>query len=175
MSKSTESNVTNAKTNSPLTVPLVELKAVFKTYHNAAGDFPALHNFSANVYPGEFLGVIGKSGAGKSTLLNMITGVDDVTTGQVLVNTNGTIVSIHNLKEDELALWRGQNMGVIFQSFQLLSMLTLLENVMLPMTFQGYSENERRKRGTEHKFEGNAIAFNSSHGFFVNREYHGTN
>jgi len=130
--------------------PLVELRDIFKVYQTPAGDFPALQNISNQVYPGEFLGIIGKSGAGKSTLLNMITGVDDVTSGQVLVHTASGTVSIHDMNEDELALWRGRNMGVIYQSFQLLSMLTLIENVMLPMDLCGmYRRNESRERAMD--------------------------
>lgn len=129
---------------------LVELREVFKVYQTPAGDFPALQKISNRVYSGEFLGIVGKSGAGKSTLLNMITGVDDVTSGQVLVHTASEIVSIHDLNEDELALWRGRNMGVIYQSFQLLSMLTLIENVMLPMDLCGlYRRSESRERAME--------------------------
>jgi putative ABC transport system ATP-binding protein len=130
--------------------PLVELRDVFKVYQTPAGDFPALQEISSQVYPGEFLGIVGKSGAGKSTLLNMITGVDDVTSGQVLVHAASGTVSIHDMNEDELALWRGRNMGVIYQSFQLLSMLTLIENVMLPMDLCGlYRRNESRERAME--------------------------
>jgi putative ABC transport system ATP-binding protein len=130
--------------------PLVEMRDVFKVYQTVAGDFPALQDISTRVYPGEFLGIVGKSGAGKSTLLNMITGVDDVTSGQVLVNAASGTVSIHDMDEDELALWRGRNMGVIYQSFQLLSMLSLIENVMLPMDLCGlYHRNESRERAME--------------------------
>lgn len=130
--------------------PLVELRNVFKVYETEAGDFQALHNITANIYPGEFLGIIGKSGAGKSTLLNMITGVDDLTSGEVLVNAASGTVSIQDMAEDELALWRGRNMGVVYQSFQLLSMLTLMENVMLPMDLCGlYRRGESRERAME--------------------------
>jgi putative ABC transport system ATP-binding protein len=102
------------------------------------------------VYPAEFLGVIGKSGAGKSTLLNMITGVDHLTAGEVVVHTVDGSTSIHKLGENDLALWRGRNMGVVYQSFQLLPMLTLLENVMLPMDLCGlYQRGESRARAME--------------------------
>lgn len=130
--------------------PLVELHQVVKVYSSPAGDFTALKDISFNVYPGEFLGVIGKSGAGKSTLLNMITGVDELTSGSVLVNPASGTVSIHELGEDHLALWRGRHMGVIYQSFQLLSMLTLLENVMLPMDLCGlYDPKQSRQRAMD--------------------------
>ena len=112
--------------------------------------FPRLRGINAAVYPAEFLGVIGKSGAGKSTLLNMITGVDHLTTGEVLVHTLDGAVSIHKLGENDLALWRGRNMGVVYQSFQLLPMLSLLDNVMLPMDLCGlYRRSESRERAME--------------------------
>ena len=129
---------------------LIELRQVYKVYETAAGDFPALRGINAAVYPAEFLGVIGKSGAGKSTLLNMITGVDHLTTGEVVVHTLDGSVSIHKLGENDLALWRGRNMGVVYQSFQLLPMLSLLENVMLPMDLCGlYRRTESRDRAMQ--------------------------
>ncbi len=129
---------------------LIELRQVYKVYETAAGDFPALRGINVSVYPAEFLGVIGKSGAGKSTLLNMITGVDHLTAGEVIVHTLEGSVSIHKLGEFDLALWRGRNMGVVYQSFQLLPMLTLLENIMLPMDLCGlYKRKESRARAME--------------------------
>lgn len=131
-------------------IPLIELRAVVKVYSSEAGDFTALKGVDAQIYPGEFLGVIGKSGAGKSTLLNMITGVDNLTSGEVLIHTNGAHLSIHRLGENDLALWRGLNMGVVYQSFQLLPMLTLLENILLPMDLCGlYHPRESRRRAME--------------------------
>jgi putative ABC transport system ATP-binding protein len=130
--------------------PLVELRQVVKVYETAAGDFPALRGSSAEVFPGEFLGIIGKSGAGKSTLLNMITGVDHLTSGEVLVHTDGTSISVHALSEDTLALWRGWTLGVVYQSFQLLPMLTLVENIMLPIDLCGlYRRRESRQRALD--------------------------
>jgi len=99
------------------------MRNVEKVYSTAAGDFTALKRINLQINAGEFVGVVGKSGAGKSTLLNMITGVDQITNGEVIVN-NGKSVSVHKMKEDSIALWRGQTMGVVFQSFQLLPMLT---------------------------------------------------
>ena len=102
------------------------------------------------VRAGEFLGVIGKSGAGKSTLLNMINGVDHLTSGEVIVQTNGRPVSVHALDEDALALWRGQTLGIVYQSFQLLPMLTLVENITLPMDLCGlYSARQSKERAME--------------------------
>jgi putative ABC transport system ATP-binding protein len=125
--------------------PLVTLHDVVKNYPTPEGDFPALRGLTAEIFPGEFVGVIGKSGAGKSTLLNMITGVDHLSSGTVIVQANGHAVSIHDLSESDLALFRGRTIGVVHQSFQLLPMLTLLENVMLPMDLTG-RYNRRRSR-----------------------------
>lgn len=132
------------------TQPLIEMRDVVKIYSTAAGEFDALKGINLQVGTGEFVGVVGKSGAGKSTLLNMITGVDNLTSGEVLVNSNGSAVSIHKMSEDEIALWRGQTMGVVFQSFQLLPMLTLVENITLPMDLCGnFNPRQSRERALE--------------------------
>lgn len=117
--------------------PLIEMRDVVKVYATAAGEFTALKGINLQVGTGEFVGIIGKSGAGKSTFLNMLTGVDHLTSGEVIINTNGSSVSIHKMNEDQIALWRGKNLGVVFQSFQLLPMLTLVENIVLPMDLCG--------------------------------------
>lgn len=133
-----------------MSTPIIELNNVSKTYSTAAGEFPALKNVNLSVNAGEFLGVVGKSGAGKSTLLNMINGVDELSSGEVLVNTGGQRVSVHHLNEDEKALWRGKTMGVVYQSFQLLPMLTLIENITLPMDLVGnFKPRESRQRALE--------------------------
>jgi putative ABC transport system ATP-binding protein len=113
--------------------PLISLRAVTKSYKTASGDFMALRGIDADIYPGEFVGVLGKSGAGKSTLVNMITAVDHLTSGEI--NVNG--VAVHSLNENQASLWRGRNLGVVFQSFQLMSSLSLLDNIMLAMDFCG--------------------------------------
>ncbi|MBK6791795.1 MAG: ABC transporter ATP-binding protein [Anaerolineales bacterium] len=129
---------------------IIELKNVSKTYSTAAGDFPALRNINLTVNSGEFLGVVGKSGAGKSTLLNMINGVDGLSSGEVIVNSGGQRVSVHELSEDEKARWRGKTMGVVYQSFQLLPMLTLVENITLPMDLaENFKPRESRERALE--------------------------
>ncbi|MGC9357259.1 MAG: ABC transporter ATP-binding protein [Anaerolineae bacterium] len=115
------------------TPPLIQLREVEKVYESAAGPFAALKGLTVDIRPGEYVGIIGKSGAGKSTLLNMLTGVDDLTRGKVIVN--GT--DVHALNETERALWRGLNIGVIYQSFELLPTLSLIDNVLLPMDFCG--------------------------------------
>lgn len=132
------------------TDPIIKLANVKKTYETAAGSFPALIDISLEILPGEYFGVIGKSGAGKSTLLNMISGVDDLTAGDVIIHGKGDPVSIHSLNENQLARWRGINMGVIYQSFQLLPMLTLLENIMLPVDLCGsYRKSDSKQRALE--------------------------
>jgi putative ABC transport system ATP-binding protein len=112
---------------------LIQLRDVVKVYQTAAGDLTALKGVSVDFYRGEFVGIVGKSGAGKSTLVNMLTGVDHLTSGQVQVDG----VRVHELKEDQIAVWRGRNVGVVYQSFELMPQLSLLDNVMLPMDFCG--------------------------------------
>ena len=130
--------------------PLIELRQVVKVYRSEAGEFPALKGITVSVFQGEFLGIIGKSGAGKSTLLNMISGVDHLTSGQVIMHWDGREIPLHELGEDELALWRGRTIGVVYQSFQLLPMLSLLENIMLPMDLCGrYQPRLSRERALE--------------------------
>lgn len=130
--------------------PLIEMHDVVKAYATAAGEFRALKGINMQVWKGEFVGVVGKSGAGKSTLMNMITGVDHLTSGEVIVNANGSPVSIHKMKEDEVAYWRGRTLGVVYQSFQLLPMLTLVENIMLPMDLSGkFNPKASRERALE--------------------------
>lgn len=109
----------------------IELHEVVKNYKTPAGYFPALNGISLDVQRGEFLSVVGKSGAGKSTLINMITCIDSPSSGEVIVD--GT--SVHSLSEDKKSRWRGENLGIVFQFFQLLPSLNLIENVSLPMDF----------------------------------------
>jgi putative ABC transport system ATP-binding protein len=129
---------------------LIELRNVSKTYSTAAGDFIALKDINLKVNAGEFVGIVGKSGAGKSTLLNMINGVDQLTGGEVFVHTDGENLSIHEMSEDQRARWRGQTMGVVYQSFQLLPMLTLVENITLPMDLSdNFKPRESKERAMQ--------------------------
>ncbi len=122
---------------------LIELRQVVKTYEGEAGTFVALKDIDLQVDPGEFVAVIGKSGSGKSTLINMITGIDRPTSGEVLVGDT----AVHKLNEGQIAVWRGRNVGVVFQFFQLLPTLTVVENVILPMDFCNmYGMREREER-----------------------------
>ncbi len=122
---------------------LIELHAVTKAYDLAAGQFLALKGIAMQVDEGEFVAVVGKSGSGKSTLINMITGIDGPTSGEVFVAST----PVHALSQEQLAVWRGKNVGIVFQFFQLLPTLTVAENVVLPMDFcNTFPVSERRPR-----------------------------
>src|SRR5688572_10349103 len=123
--------------------PIIDLHQVNKYYKTAVGDYHALEGVDLKIQAGEFVSIVGKSGSGKTTLLNMITGIDRPTTGEVWVNGTG----VHKLNENQMARWRGKNLGIVFQFFQLLPMISVIENIMLPMDFcRTYPINERRKR-----------------------------
>jgi putative ABC transport system ATP-binding protein len=122
---------------------LIELTDVTKSFTLASGTFQALKNVSLQIPKGQLIAITGKSGSGKSTLLNIIAGIDKPTQGSVAMNG----VHVEKLSESALATWRGKNIGVVFQFFQLLPTLTILENVMLPMDFcNSYPKRERRER-----------------------------
>lgn len=122
---------------------LIDVKDVVKAYITPVGDFIALDGVDLKIDRGEFVAVVGKSGSGKSTLINMITGIDRPTSGEVCID--GT--AVHTLKEGPMAEWRGRTIGVIFQFFQLLPMLSCVENIMLPMDFCNmYTPKERKER-----------------------------
>jgi len=122
---------------------MIELRTVTKTYSGAGGGFTALNRVDLQFPDGEYAAIVGKSGSGKSTLLNMLTGIDHPSTGTVVIN--GT--EVHTLDESELASWRGRNIGIVFQFFQLIPTLTVLENVLLAMDFVNVvPKNERRRR-----------------------------
>jgi putative ABC transport system ATP-binding protein len=122
---------------------LIDLRQVVKKYNGLAGGVVALKGIDLQVKPGEFVVVTGKSGSGKTTLVNMITGLDQSTAGEIWVN--GT--PVHKLGVEKAARWRGQTVGVVFQSFELLPTLSVLRNVMLPMDFaHRYSIRQRRER-----------------------------
>ncbi|MBC8504786.1 MAG: ABC transporter ATP-binding protein [Chloroflexi bacterium] len=122
---------------------VIDLKKVDKTFDGPAGPIHALRSVDLQVASGEFVGVRGPSGSGKSTLLNMITGIDRPTNGDV--NIAGVL--LNDLNENKLARWRGKNVGVIFQFFQLLPTLTIIENTMLPMDFcRVWKPRERPER-----------------------------
>jgi putative ABC transport system ATP-binding protein len=123
--------------------PLIELRGVSKAYDTAAGKFLALKQVNLQIHTGEFVTVVGRSGSGKSTLINLITGIDSPSSGEVFVAST----PVHQMNQEQLAVWRGKNVGIVFQFFQLLPTLTVAENIILPMDFcKTYPPNERRKR-----------------------------
>ena len=126
---------------------LISTRGLSKAYPTAVGDFYALTDLDLQLKQGEFVGLIGKSGAGKSTLINMLSGIDRPTAGEIYVGGR----ALHQMSESDIAAWRGQNVGVIFQFFQLMPALTCLQNVMLPMDFANLygSEAGRRARALE--------------------------
>lgn len=121
--------------------PLIRMQAITKVFKSGAGEFKALDDINLDFYRGEFIGIVGKSGSGKSTLANMITGIDHPTSGNILID--GKI--INQMNESDMSVWRGHNLGIVFQFYQLLPMLTLLENVLLPMDFCNYQDPAERE------------------------------
>ncbi|MGB3702316.1 MAG: ATP-binding cassette domain-containing protein [Anaerolineales bacterium] len=135
--------------------PIIQMRDVVKAYRTGEGPFLALNGVNIDIQPGEFLGITGKSGAGKTTLLNMISGVSSLTSGEVIFHgagsgSPGSAIPIHSLNEDQLAQWRGENVGIIYQSFELMPTLNLVENVMLPPDFLGsYRPTVSKERALE--------------------------
>lgn len=123
--------------------PLIEIKNLRKVYQTPAGDFTAVNNIDVEVKRGEFVAIIGKSGSGKSTFINMITGIDRPTSGEIMING----APVHSFNEAQMAAWRGRNLGIVFQFFQLFPTLTILENIILPMELNDlYTKGERKER-----------------------------
>jgi putative ABC transport system ATP-binding protein len=121
-------------------MPQIELRSLDKIYKTGKLEFHALKNIDLDIETGELAAIVGPSGCGKSTMLNMITGIDKPTSGSVTIDST----SIHDLKEDKLAAWRGQNIGIVFQFFQLFPTLTTHENAMLPMDFARHGTVKER-------------------------------
>lgn len=124
----------------------IDLENIVKTFKTPAGEFFALRNINLGFDQGEFTAIMGKSGSGKSTLINMITGIDHPTSGIVRIGNT----ELYKYKEGQMAEWRGKNLGIVFQFFQLLPTLTILENVILPMDYCNiHPPAEREKRAHE--------------------------
>jgi putative ABC transport system ATP-binding protein len=122
---------------------LIALEGVERTYRMGRVDYRALRGIDLEIAAGEMVAVVGPSGSGKSTILNMITGIDRPTAGTVTVDGRG----LDELSEEELAVWRGANVGIVFQFFQLLPTLSALENAVLPLDFARWrSKRERFER-----------------------------
>jgi putative ABC transport system ATP-binding protein len=125
--------------------PIVEIREVVKRFPVGNTEVTILKGISFEVLAGEFVSIVGPSGNGKSTLLNMITGIDRPSSGEIIVTGR----PVHKMSEDKLAAWRGENVGIIFQFFQMLPALSLLQNVILPMDLANkYKPKERRERAT---------------------------
>lgn len=124
----------------------IELRNVVKVYQGPSGGFQAVKKVNITIGAGEFVAIAGKSGSGKSTLLNMITGIDRPSSGEIFVNN----APIHVMSEEKLTIWRGETIGIVFQFFQLIPTMTLLENVILPMDFCR-SGTPRRRRERAHQ------------------------
>ena len=129
--------------------PIVEIKDVIKKFPVGNAEITILKGVSFRVQTGEFLTIVGPSGNGKSTLLNMITGIDRPSSGEIIVT--GKLV--HKMSEDKLAAWRGENVGIIFQFFQMLPALNLLQNVILPMDLANKYKGKERRQRAEHLLE----------------------
>lgn len=144
LSKRTVDSVRKPSTSSDA---MIQLHGVVKSFSNAAGEFTVLKGVDLTIKRGEFVSIVGKSGSGKSTLLNMVTGIDHPSDGLVVVNGTDIYTGV---TESQRSKWRGKNLGIVFQFFQLLPMLTLLENVMLPMDYVDmYDFDERPARAME--------------------------
>ena len=127
--------------------PMIDMHGIVKTFRNAAGEVTVLKGIDLTIYRGEFVSLVGKSGSGKSTLLNMVTGIDHPTQGRMVIGGTDIYTGV---TESQRSRWRGRNLGIVFQFFQLLPMLTLLENVMLAMDFaEMYDFEERPARAME--------------------------
>lgn len=126
--------------------PIIRMQGITKTFKTAAGEATVLKDISIDILQGQLVSVVGRSGSGKSTLVNMITGIDHPSSGTVEIGK----LNIHKMPESAMAVWRGKNLGIVFQFFQLLPMLTLIENVMLPMDFCNiFAPASREQRALE--------------------------
>jgi putative ABC transport system ATP-binding protein len=124
----------------------IEVRELVKRYTNGAGTFSALNDIDLDIARGEFVAIVGQSGSGKSTLLNMLAGIDQPDSGDVVID--GT--AVQEMNQDQLARWRGLNIGIVFQFFQLLPTLTAVENVMLPMDFcHRFAASRRRPKAVD--------------------------
>ena len=125
---------------------MITLEGVTKVFETKERSFTALNNIHLTINKGEYIAIIGKSGSGKSTLLNMMTGIDHPTSGKIILND----AEIGQMNESQLATWRGKNIGIVFQFFQLIPTLTILENLLLAMEFVNcIPKPERLKRAKE--------------------------
>jgi putative ABC transport system ATP-binding protein len=120
--------------------PLIQISQLYKSYHRDTLEIPVLRNINLKISEGEFVAFMGPSGSGKTTLLNLIAGIDKPTSGEILIGG----VDVAALNETELASWRSRNVGFIFQFYNLIPVLTALENVELPLILSPLTKKERR-------------------------------
>ena len=129
--------------------PLIELDGVEKMYRTGKLEYPALRGVDLTIEEGEMVAIVGPSGSGKTTIMNMITGIDRATAGTVSVD--GQL--LNEMREEQLAIWRGSNVGIVFQFFQLLPTLSALENAMLPLDFARRGSKRERFETARHNLE----------------------
>jgi putative ABC transport system ATP-binding protein len=129
--------------------PLIELAGVEKVYRMGKVDYRALRGVDLSISAGEMVAVVGPSGSGKTTILNLITGIDRPTAGSVTVDEK----RLDEMSEEELAVWRGANVGIVFQFFQLLPTLSALENAVLPLDFARHGSKRERFERARHNLE----------------------
>jgi putative ABC transport system ATP-binding protein len=129
--------------------PLIDLRGVEKTYCTGRLEYRALRGVDLCVEAGEMVSVVGPSGSGKSTALNLITGIDRPTSGSVIVDNH----RLDHMDEEQLAAWRGQRVGIVFQFFQLLPTLTALENTTVPLDFARVGTPKQREATAKQKLE----------------------
>lgn len=134
--------------------PFIQFNQVSKSFQSAAGRFEALKNIDLTIHQGEHIAIVGKSGSGKSTLLNMLTGIDHPSQGTVTINAT----EVHTLDESALATWRGTNIGIVFQFFQLIPTLSIAENLLLAMDFANAIPKKDRRQRAEFLLEQVGIA-----------------
>jgi putative ABC transport system ATP-binding protein len=138
---------------------LIEVRAVEKVYRSGKMEYKALRGIDLTVQRGEMVAVVGPSGSGKSTVLNVLTGIDRPTTGSVTVAGR----RISEMSEEDLAAWRGEHVGIVFQFFQLLPTLTALENAMLPMDFAKRGTKKERSEVAQRNLERVGLAGSADH------------
>ena len=141
------------------TQPLIELVGVEKTYRMGRLDYPALRGVDLTIGAGELVAVVGPSGSGKTTILNLVSGIDRPTAGTVTVDGR----RVDTMSEEELAVWRGEHVGVVFQFFQLLPTLSALENAVLPLDFARRGSKRGRFERARHNLELVGLADKGDH------------
>jgi putative ABC transport system ATP-binding protein len=144
-----ETGVKHAPNALPMPAHLIELAGVEKVYRMGKVDYRALRGVDLSIGAGELVAIVGPSGSGKTTILNLIAGIDRATSGTVTVDGR----DLGSLSEEELAVWRGANVGIVFQFFQLLPTLSALENAVLPLDFARRGSKRERFEHARHNLE----------------------